>query len=52
MGLDEFSAPASSIPKIKETIKNITLEEAKMFAEEILNMETTGEIEERIKEEM
>lgn len=52
MGLDEFSAPASSIPKIKETIKNITLEEAKIFAEEIMNMETTGEIEERIKEEM
>lgn len=52
MGLDEFSAPASSIPKIKETIKNITLEEAKMFAEEILNMETTGEIEGRIKEEI
>ncbi|MGO4987656.1 phosphoenolpyruvate--protein phosphotransferase [Gallicola sp. Sow4_E12] len=52
MGLDEFSAPASSIPKIKETIKNITLEEAKIFAEEIMNMETTGEIEGRIKEEM
>lgn len=52
MGLDEFSAPASSIPKIKETIKNITLEEAKIFAEEIMKIETTGEIEERIKEEM
>lgn len=52
MGLDEFSAPASSIPKIKETIKNITLEEAKIFAEEIMKIETTGEIEGRIKEEM
>ena len=45
MGLDEFSAPASSIPRIKETIKNTNYEEAKEYANAILEMETTEEIE-------
>ncbi|MDO5649708.1 MAG: phosphoenolpyruvate--protein phosphotransferase [Gallicola sp.] len=49
MGLDEFSAPASSIPKIKEIIKTTSFEDAKAYAEEILNLETTAEIEERIR---
>lgn len=45
MGLDEFSAPAANIPKIKDTIINTTMEEASKFAEEILKLETTTEIE-------
>lgn len=49
MGLDEFSAPASSIPKIKEIIKTTSFEDAKAYAEEILNLETTAEIEERLR---
>ncbi len=49
MGLDEFSAPASSIPKIKETIKTTSFKEAKAYAEEILSLETTAEIEERVE---
>ncbi|QQK07119.1 phosphoenolpyruvate--protein phosphotransferase [Miniphocaeibacter halophilus] len=48
MGLDEFSAPAANIPKIKDIIINTTLEEASEFSEEILKLETTTEIEEVI----
>lgn len=45
MGLDEFSAPGSSIPKIKDIIRNISFEEAKAYAENILTLETTTEVE-------
>lgn len=48
MGLDEFSAPAANIPKIKDIILNTTLKEAKEFADKVLNTETTTEIEEII----
>ncbi|WP_100065174.1 phosphoenolpyruvate--protein phosphotransferase [Miniphocaeibacter massiliensis] len=49
MGLDEFSAPAANIPKMKDIIINISMEDAKEFADNILNIETTSEIEEVIK---
>lgn len=49
MGLDEFSAPAASIPKMKDIIINTNYEETKEFANNILNTETTTEIEEIIK---
>lgn len=48
MGLDEFSAPASSIPRIKETIKNTNFKEAEEYANTILEMETTEEIEDNL----
>lgn len=51
MGLDEFSVPAPKVAKIKDIIRNTSLKEAEEFANEILNLTTTKEIEERIKKE-
>ncbi len=48
MGLDEFSAPAANIPKIKDIIINTTMEEAKKYSDNILALETTTKIEEVI----
>lgn len=52
MGLDEFSVPAPKVAKIKDIIRNIPLKEAEEFANEILSLTTTEEIEERIKKEI
>ncbi|MEJ8752666.1 phosphoenolpyruvate--protein phosphotransferase [Lagierella sp. ICN-221743] len=51
MGLDEFSVPGPKVAKIKDIIRNTSLKEAEEFANEILNLTTTKEIEERIKKE-
>ncbi|TCW42465.1 phosphotransferase system enzyme I (PtsI) [Thermohydrogenium kirishiense] len=45
LGLDEFSMSASSIPNIKNIIRNISYEKAKEFTEMVLNMSTPDEIE-------
>ncbi|OGS20900.1 MAG: phosphoenolpyruvate--protein phosphotransferase [Elusimicrobia bacterium RIFOXYA2_FULL_39_19] len=37
MGLDEFSVPPSAVPRIKKVIRNISIEEAKDLAREVLN---------------
>ncbi len=50
MGLDEFSAPAASIPKIKDVIANNSFEEAKIYADEVLQMKKTTDIERKISE--
>ena len=50
MGLDEFSAPAASIPKIKDIIANNSFEDAKIYADEILKLKKTSEIEKKISE--
>lgn len=50
MGLDEFSAPAASIPKIKDVIANNSFEESKIYADEILQMKKTTDIERKISE--
>lgn len=52
MDLDEFSVPAPKVAKIKDIIRNTSLKEAEEFANEILNLTTTEEIEERIKKEI
>ena len=52
MGLDEFSVPGPKAAKIKDIIRNTSLKEAEEFANEILNLTTTKEIEERIKKEI
>ena len=52
MGLDEFSVPAPKVAKIKDIIRNTSLEEAEEFANEILSLTTTEEIEERINKEI
>lgn len=51
MGLDEYSVPAPRVAKIKDIIRNTSLKEAEEFANEILSLTTTEEIEERIKKE-
>ncbi len=48
MGLDEFSAAAASLPKIKDTIRRTSYKEAQKYAEDILKLERTKEIEDRI----
>lgn len=50
MGLDEFSAPAASIAKIKYTISNTSMEDAKQYADKILKLKRTSEIEKAISE--
>lgn len=50
MGLDEFSAPASKINKVKDIVMNANYEEAKAFAEEVLRQESTEKIEAMIHE--
>lgn len=45
LGLDEFSAAASSLPKIKDIIINTKFEDAKIYANRLLELETTIDIE-------
>ncbi|MFU0782009.1 MAG: Phosphoenolpyruvate-protein kinase (PTS system EI component in bacteria) [Thermoanaerobacterium thermosaccharolyticum] len=45
LGLDEFSMSASSIPNIKNIIRNVSYEKTKEFTEMVLNMSTPDEIE-------
>ncbi|AEF16351.1 phosphoenolpyruvate-protein phosphotransferase [Thermoanaerobacterium xylanolyticum LX-11] len=49
LGLDEFSMSASSIPNIKNIIRNVSYEKAKEFTEIVLNMSTPDDIEEAAK---
>ncbi|MDO5017817.1 MAG: phosphoenolpyruvate--protein phosphotransferase [Lagierella massiliensis] len=51
MGLDEFSVPGPKVPKIKDIIRNTTLEEGEKFTQEILALKTTQDIEKRIESE-
>ncbi|MBX7152783.1 phosphoenolpyruvate--protein phosphotransferase, partial [bacterium] len=51
MGLDEFSALPPMLPKIKKLIRSIQFNEAKKFAEKILMMNNTIEIEKAVAEE-
>lgn len=44
LGLDEFSMSSSSIPNIKNIIRNISYERAKQIAEEVLTMAEGDEI--------
>ncbi len=49
LGLDEFSMSASSIPKIKQIIRNTTYEEAKRIADHVINMSTGQEVRDYIR---
>lgn len=49
MGLDEFSAPPKSIPKIKDTIRNSSYAEAQAFADKVLACERVDEVMAYIK---
>jgi len=48
LGLDEFSMSASSIPKIKKLIRNLTYAEAKKIADNVINLSTGDEVRDYI----
>ncbi len=50
--LDELSMDPHSIPKVKKIIRNIHLDQAREFADQVLNMSSVKEINQFIAEEM
>ncbi|MGL4607717.1 MAG: phosphoenolpyruvate--protein phosphotransferase [Eubacteriaceae bacterium] len=52
LGLHEFSMSAMSIPQIKKIIRNVNFEDAKMIAEEALNLETGEAVLKHVSEAM
>ncbi len=52
LGLDEFSVPPISVPKIKYVIRNVSFEEAKKIAEQALLLNSADEIEEFLSKRM
>ncbi|WP_282926630.1 phosphoenolpyruvate--protein phosphotransferase [Helcococcus kunzii] len=49
MGLDEFSAVGAKVGTIKSIINNVTLEDAKKFADEVLELDNVEEIRNLLK---
>ena len=52
MGIDELSMSCGAIPKVKEVIRSISLQEAKELAQRILKLQSAIEIETTLKEIM
>ncbi|GAB6137241.1 phosphoenolpyruvate--protein phosphotransferase [Halanaerobaculum tunisiense] len=52
IGLDEFSMSAVTIPEVKNTIRNLTLDQAEEIAEEALTYSTAEEIEEFLSQQL
>lgn len=52
MGLDELSMVSNAIPKIKEIIRSVTIQEAKEIANIILSLNNTVQIENTLKDFM
>lgn len=50
LGLDEFSGSSSKLAEVKYTIMNSTFNEEEKFALEVLDMESTKDIEDKIVE--
>ncbi|MGO3751799.1 MAG: phosphoenolpyruvate--protein phosphotransferase [Peptoniphilaceae bacterium] len=50
MGLDEFSVSSSSVSSIKNIIRNSNYENCKKISEELKNIHSRDEIEEKLKE--
>lgn len=50
--LDEFSMPPPRVPRIKELIKNVNFEDAKIIAERALKLSTAKEVEKYLQEEL
>ncbi|MEI8348771.1 MAG: phosphoenolpyruvate--protein phosphotransferase [Candidatus Omnitrophota bacterium] len=48
--LDEFSMPPPYVPRIKELIKHVTFEEARVVAERALSLSTAKEVEQCLQE--
>lgn len=49
LGLDEFSMPSASLLEIKNIIRSVTFQQAKMIAERALTLSTAKEIEEFVR---
>ena len=49
LGLDEYSCPSSKVAKIKDIIINSNYEEAKIFADKLVNMKSVTEVMEEIE---
>lgn len=49
LGLKEFSMNPVAIPKIKRIIRNIRIDEIKVFVEELVNIPTAKEVEKVVK---
>jgi phosphotransferase system enzyme I (PtsI) len=52
LGFDELSMNATAIPLVKGLVRSSSLEEAKRFADEVLQLATCKEIEARVEEVM
>jgi phosphoenolpyruvate-protein phosphotransferase (PTS system enzyme I) len=52
MGLDQFSMAPPQIPKIKELISNLDLEESKRIMKNVLELSTPGEVEKFLQKEL
>jgi phosphotransferase system enzyme I (PtsI) len=52
LGLHEFSMSALSIPQIKKVIRNIRFDDAKVIAEEVLNLETGEAVIDHVHESL
>jgi phosphotransferase system enzyme I (PtsI) len=52
LGLDEFSMAGSSLPKVKEIIRSVRLDDAVVLANEIMQLTTGSDVESMLKEEM
>ncbi|MEW6608261.1 MAG: phosphoenolpyruvate--protein phosphotransferase [bacterium] len=52
MGIDELSMSSSSIPKVKEVIRSISLIEAKELVQKVLKLHSVNEVENVLKEIM
>ncbi|MGG4497465.1 phosphoenolpyruvate--protein phosphotransferase [Brevibacillus reuszeri] len=50
LGLDEFSGAASVMPKVKERIRQATLEQAKQLAEHALTLSTVEDVVQFVKD--
>ncbi|MDP2922527.1 MAG: phosphoenolpyruvate--protein phosphotransferase [Candidatus Omnitrophota bacterium] len=50
--LDEFSMPPPRVSKIKELIRNVSFEEARIVAEHALKLDTAKEVEKYLQEEL
>ena len=52
LGLDEFSMPPPLVPRVKELIRSITFEEAKIVAQKALDLPTAKDVEKYLQEQL
>jgi len=52
LGLDEFSMPASAVPRIKQIIRAVTTKQAEVIAQEALSLSEGKEVEKFAKEQL